>query len=117
MASCGPGVMSPAAHTCATGRVLVLIHDDLPVVVALASELRAEVVGRALRQREEEVVAVEVHAALELQGVDPVALGHDSLDARRQHGNVQCVELRALLARRGRDRGRSCRSRCRASTS
>ena len=69
MASCGPGTMSPAAKQLRTDVWYASSTMMWPPLVALAAELRAEVVGGILADGEEDLVGVELHAVLEVERV------------------------------------------------
>lgn len=76
--------------------MLGVVHDDHPVLIALAAELDAEVVGRVVADGEEEALAVQVHAALELELADLAPARGESRDALHEHGDVERVELREV---------------------
>jgi hypothetical protein len=68
------------------------VHHDLPALVALASELHAEIIGGILRDREEDAVAVELEPIGELDGVQ-LSLGRvHPLDVRIDHRDLERVE-------------------------
>jgi len=75
----------------------VLVDEDVAFVVAIAPKLNTEIVGRILAEGEEDLVGVELHSVGEHEAVNSIALAADARDRLREHGNVQRVELPAVL--------------------
>src|SRR5207249_11785444 len=71
--------------------------DDVAARIALAPELRAEIVGGVLADCEEDALGVQLHSALELETVDATVLLSHASHLRGYHWDVERVESTTIL--------------------
>src|SRR5438105_5768838 len=74
-------------------RMITIVDDQPPEVIALAPELRTEIISRELPDREVETLTIERHPTLQLDAPNLPVLRQNACDRLVENRNVQGLQL------------------------
>src|SRR6266576_5484366 len=73
-------------------RVITIVDDQPPELIALAPELRTEIVGRELSDRKVETLTIERHPTFQLDAPNLPVLRQNACDRLVENWNVQRLQ-------------------------